>query len=353
VSDHGETILPLSIGLVLAVVLTLTGLAWTEPALTLTRDDADDWLDRAERVKQLQADPVMEQRRRIRLGADAPVRPTIAWLGAQAYDDLMARRADTDQAPSQQEATPVEDAPMRTDASEPLPEPTQPTEQVAPNPEPKPQPQPAPAPPLPTVAPIPLADRDAPSPDALAALTPDDQPEPRDPVEAKPVEQEPPPEPQPEATPTPTPTPQPQPAVEPTPPPSPSTPPATPTDEESAPTSSPDENRESDAAQQRPDEPQKVRPGRVVVQQGIKIETAHPRFGIATLYSALPTDPLVRVVFSPQGQVIRAEIVESTGFSDVDGPILASLYKWKATGAELEKLNEPFDVEIRMRFGSD
>jgi len=363
-NDFSESILPLCIGLVVSLALTFTGLAWTEPALT-----AGPRLDREASDKMLTIDPVVEQRRRLELGDDVPKRATVAWLGAEAYQDLVAPKSTVDQAPSQEQVDPVEDAPMRVDATPPAPpvndappRPKAPTppESIA-TPELAPTAQPTPAPPVPSVSPLPALPEPAPQADALAAATPDLKPLRRDPVDAPNIDAQPAPDPTPDATPRPDPEPveptptvdQPEPSPADTPaPPQPVTPPAAEPTEQAAPTASPDEDRESEAAQQRDDRPQQVQPGRVFVSRGIKIETAHPRFDAVTLSSALPTNPLVRIRFGTDGRVMRATIVESTGFQDVDGPLLASLYKWKATGEELTKRDEPFEIEMRVLFNA-
>ncbi len=91
-----------------------------------------------------------------------------------------------------------------------------------------------------------------------------------------------------------------------------------------------------------------VRPGRVVAGEGIEISTAHPRFSAVALSSSIPKNPLVRIVFDKYGTVIEAEVLRSSGYPNIDGPILASLYKWKASGKKLEQLNRSFEVKINI-----
>lgn len=91
-----------------------------------------------------------------------------------------------------------------------------------------------------------------------------------------------------------------------------------------------------------------VRPGRVVAGEGIEIKTMHPRFSAVALSSSIPRNPLVRVVFNKEGTVVQAEVLRSSGYANIDGPILASLYKWKASGRKLEQLNRSFEVNINI-----
>jgi len=56
--------------------------------------------------------------------------------------------------------------------------------------------------------------------------------------------------------------------------------------------------------------------------------------------------PTARLKFDPSGEVLLAEMLESTGYDNIDAPILASLYKWQATGPKLEAIDQPFSITI-------
>ena len=88
-----------------------------------------------------------------------------------------------------------------------------------------------------------------------------------------------------------------------------------------------------------------IRPGRVLAGEGIEIQTAVPRFSVAVRFTS-PRNPVVRVVFSKDGDVIDADIIKSSEYPNVDGPILASLYRWHASGKKLAELNRSFEVTI-------
>ncbi len=90
------------------------------------------------------------------------------------------------------------------------------------------------------------------------------------------------------------------------------------------------------------------RPGRVIAGEGIEIKTAHPRFSAVALSSSVPKNPIVKVVFNKQGTVINADIVKSSDYPNIDGPIVASLYKWQATGKKLAEMNRSFEVTIHI-----
>lgn len=86
-----------------------------------------------------------------------------------------------------------------------------------------------------------------------------------------------------------------------------------------------------------------VEPGKPLAAKGLQIRTVRPRWSHYTLITANPRNALVRVRFNREGHVIDAEIVESSGRTDVDRPLLAAMYDWRAEGAPLREL--PPDVE--------
>lgn len=63
----------------------------------------------------------------------------------------------------------------------------------------------------------------------------------------------------------------------------------------------------------------------------------------------MPHNPIAKVVFDHHdGRVIKAELVRSSGYPNVDGPVLASLYRWRAAGKRLAQLKQPLTVQIEL-----
>ncbi len=92
-----------------------------------------------------------------------------------------------------------------------------------------------------------------------------------------------------------------------------------------------------------------VVPGGVLVGEGLEVKTVQPRFSVITRASAVPDNPLARLVFNHQdGRVIHAKLIRSSGYPNVDGPVLASLYKWQATGQKLAQLGRPFEIRVEL-----
>ena len=80
-----------------------------------------------------------------------------------------------------------------------------------------------------------------------------------------------------------------------------------------------------------------VKPGSVVAQKGLRINTAKIRLTITTRYTTSPANPKVELIFNSKGRVLRARILRSSGYPTVDGPVLGSLYKWTAEGEALNQ----------------
>ena len=59
-------------------------------------------------------------------------------------------------------------------------------------------------------------------------------------------------------------------------------------------------------------------------------------------------NPDVQITFNREGRVVRARFLKSTGYSNVDGPLLLSLYKWTASGKKFQALEETLTVQIRI-----
>ncbi len=114
------------------------------------------------------------------------------------------------------------------------------------------------------------------------------------------------------------------------------------------PTAAPRSDRESSPATLRLNA-DSVQPGGVLVGNGIEIKTARLKPGIAATGFALPNNPVALLIFDQHnGSVIKAKLLNSTGYDDWDGPIIASLYKWRATGPRLGELGRPFEFRVKL-----
>ena len=82
--------------------------------------------------------------------------------------------------------------------------------------------------------------------------------------------------------------------------------------------------------------------GQPVVAEGLEIATRRAQFTPLVRTIATPMRPVVRMRFDRQGRVADASIVRSSGFEDVDEPVLNAVYSWTAKGERLSKIS-PLD----------
>lgn len=88
------------------------------------------------------------------------------------------------------------------------------------------------------------------------------------------------------------------------------------------------------------EDPIVVQPGAVAVGEGIELKTRRARWTTLTRATAMPANPLVEIQFGADGKVVRASFVpgHSSGYPDVDGPLLDAVHLWTASGERIEAL---------------
>ncbi|MEM6458517.1 MAG: hypothetical protein AAF710_03905 [Planctomycetota bacterium] len=233
---------------------------------------------------------------------DEPERLTVAWIAYDDFQEVLARAWPTLQPEVQAEAEPTPEAPLARDPGAAASAPAA-----------------AASPPTPPEAEQGIDLPDSSEDGALAAGPPEAE------AEAEPLRM---------------------------PRPVPPTPPAVASAEaepEDRPTSAPRADREADATTL--ENNLAVRPGGVLVGPGLEVQTFRPRFSAAARVSSTPTNPVARITFDLDGTVLHAELSASTGFANVDGPLLSALYRWKATGPRVERWTTPQTIEITILLG--
>lgn len=247
---------------------------------------------------------------------DEPERLTVAWIAHDDFQDLLARKSATLQPILQNKADPTPNAPL-----EPDPEDTGQAASDVPHTPPQPNPADAQTPPAPRIAdttrdPLDPDAGDLPSAATGAVDQPGNAPQDRPGV------------------PSPQPTPE-----NPT-----DTPPTVASQEQGdKPTSAPRSDREADPTALVHNT--SVVPGTAIVGPGLEVKTFRPDWSAASAF-ALPHNPKAVITFDLDGTVVQADLLTSTGYENVDGPLLTSLYRWKATGKRLDDFTAPFQIEI-------
>jgi hypothetical protein len=80
-----------------------------------------------------------------------------------------------------------------------------------------------------------------------------------------------------------------------------------------------------------------VKLGRPAAGQGLEVITVRPRFSVTTTLTTDPQRSSIDVVFGRDGSVLKAAFLdgETTGYKEVDGPLLDAVYRWRAKGKAL------------------
>jgi len=93
---------------------------------------------------------------------------------------------------------------------------------------------------------------------------------------------------------------------------------------------------------------------------GLEIKPVEPRYPATVRFTQLPRNPILIIRFNAQGRVVFVDFIRDeekkkvydTGSRAVDEPLLSAVYKWRASGEPLKKL-DPDDpksfIEISMK----
>ncbi|MEM7681727.1 MAG: hypothetical protein AAF288_07210 [Planctomycetota bacterium] len=291
--------------------------------------DARGAVDEAGReVDNLRAVPLSERVRSLQaLGRDTPLGEpdaepleSVAFISREAFDELVARKADTLQPALQSEADPVRTAELIVDPASATPAPGRPGE---------PRPPATPPTPEPSRRAAPDADPDRTPWVAQRSDDPDDPdavalPEPGRPAEASP------PTPQPAASAAASANPAPD----------------APLRDRNRPTSAPRDPREVPATEIRANEVEWQRDGAVLVGPGLRLTPVRPRQTDfpATIYLNRPGSPRFDLFFDDAGRVTRVRYTRSMGSSELDAALENVLFRWRIEGSAVA---EPGELVLR------
>ncbi len=359
-----EALLPLGIGLVLAVLVHLLAVPTVRQRIA---EHESDYRLQSRQTEPEQPTPPQTTRPRLTPGMETQRSTQVRLVSFDHFQELMARESHVEQPAVQTEiepdpaardtpvdptppeaVSPDQQAPAAAQPSPPSPpqpvaEPTQPPtprqpEVAADEPDER-EPTEAVKPPAPPLPDLPVAKakaEDADEPDLLAKPSEADadapgaiamdlpRPDPASDLD------------EPKVTPAPTPRPA-EPATPPAPQPSPASPPR---QAQPAAAPQPSERPQPTAALRTDFEAPptsriasaSVQPGAVLSVEGVRIKTRRPRFSPVAAMTARPRDPVFTLHFGPDGKVKNVTKLRSTGYDNVDGPIVTSLYKWTAEG---------------------
>ncbi len=93
-----------------------------------------------------------------------------------------------------------------------------------------------------------------------------------------------------------------------------------------------------------------VEPGGVITRPGIQIIASTPDITTPSWLVSGPTavNPIVRITFDRQGVVRKIDMIRSSGHANLDSPIKASFFNFRAKGEALKQVRDTFTIEIRL-----
>ncbi len=91
------------------------------------------------------------------------------------------------------------------------------------------------------------------------------------------------------------------------------------------------------------------RNGKPLAAKGIELKPVRPRFTTLNMLDGIARNPIGELVIGRDGVPQVARIVRSTGNPSIDEAIRSALFKWRASGTQLEKLKPGQTVTIRLR----
>ena len=93
--------------------------------------------------------------------------------------------------------------------------------------------------------------------------------------------------------------------------------------------------------------PVKVQPGQTVAAEGLEIKTRRPQWTTLTRAISNPSNPRVDITFGPDGRVTLVRFVKdergrqmTTGYREVDEPLINAIYRWTASGEAIKALDK-------------
>lgn len=92
-----------------------------------------------------------------------------------------------------------------------------------------------------------------------------------------------------------------------------------------------------------------IKIGKPLATKGLELKPRKPTLTNLIRMTALPGNPLCEIRFQRNGKPSLARLLSSSGDSRVDDAVLASLYRWRAEGPELDALGDDETLDIRIR----
>ncbi|MBT4530704.1 MAG: hypothetical protein HOC27_05815 [Phycisphaerae bacterium] len=86
--------------------------------------------------------------------------------------------------------------------------------------------------------------------------------------------------------------------------------------------------------------PEQWKSGKPLAAQGIVLRPRRPSFTANQLVSNAPSDLVADLFINNKGKPANVDIVFSTGSVSIDGSLISSLYRWRASGEQIDALED-------------
>lgn len=108
-------------------------------------------------------------------------------------------------------------------------------------------------------------------------------------------------------------------------------------------------NRESDASSIIDVPMRDWQNGKPLARKGIRLQTFRPKFNTLNIIDGIAFNPIVEIVIGREGVPQHVVISRSSGNPSVNEVLRAALFKWRATGKQVEQLKPGQTITIRLR----
>ncbi|MSR18545.1 MAG: hypothetical protein EXS00_05145 [Phycisphaerales bacterium] len=96
--------------------------------------------------------------------------------------------------------------------------------------------------------------------------------------------------------------------------------------------------------------PETWKAGKPLAAKGLNIKTKNPVFPTLTQLTTSPRNPIAEIEFDKSGKAVKCRLLESSGYQlEIDEPVVDALFRWRASGKQLEKLTAGQTVRMRVR----
>lgn len=89
--------------------------------------------------------------------------------------------------------------------------------------------------------------------------------------------------------------------------------------------------------------------GKPLARKGVTLQTFRPKFNTLNIIDGIAVNPIVSLSFGPSGIPKDVSVTRGSGNPGVDEAIRAALYKWRASGKQIQQMKPGQEVKLRLK----